>query len=80
MMNYFLLNKYQPVEESILYSSKVLYELLQSRKHIDELFDEYSSNHKIPLSVNLERTLYLSLTFLFSIGKIKYDNNLIMRV
>lgn len=78
-MDYFLVSKHQTVEENILYSSKVLYQLLEKEKHIDELFLEYGTNRGIVLNLNVERVLYLALTFLFSIELIVINQNMIKR-
>lgn len=78
-MDYFKIGKYQLVEENVLYTARILYDILEQKKHIDELFEEYSEYNNIQLSINVEKTLFLSLTFLFSLGKIKVENNLIVR-
>ena len=78
-MDYFKIGKYQLVEENVLYTARILYDILEQKKHIDELFEEYSEYNNIQLSLNVEKTLFLSLTFLFSLGKIKVENNLIVR-
>lgn len=79
-VDYFLMSKHQPLDENVLFSSKLLYELLQEKKHVDELFFEYAKARKIVLSLNVEKALYLALTFLYSVGKIRYKNNFITRV
>lgn len=78
-MNFFLMNKYQTVEENVLVTSKILYELLDKQKHIDQLFLEFSKKRNIILNLNIERVLYISLTFLFSFDLITLNNNLVMR-
>ncbi|OMF39021.1 hypothetical protein BK136_28055 [Paenibacillus amylolyticus] len=78
-MNFFLMNKYQIVEENVLVTSKILYELLDKQKHIDQLFLEFSDKRNIILNQNIERVLYLSLTFLYSFDLILLNNNLVMR-
>ena len=78
-MDYFKIGKYQLVEENVLYTARILYDILEQKKHIDELFEEYSEYNNIQLSLNVEKTLFLSLIFLFSLGKIKVENNLIVR-
>lgn len=78
-MNFFLMNKYQTVEENVLVTSKLLYELLDKEKHIDQLFLEFAQNRNILLNLNIERVLYLSLTFLYSFDLIILKNNLVMR-
>ncbi|MDF2882772.1 MAG: YydC [Clostridiaceae bacterium] len=78
-MNYFNITKYQTVEENIPYSSMVLYKLLSEKMSIDELFKKYALENNIVLNLNLERILLLCVTFLYSIQKIKLNNNLIER-
>lgn len=78
-MDYFLVSKHQTVEENILFSSKMLYDLLDKEKHIDELFLEYADIRKIVLNLNVERILYLALAFLFSVGAILINQNMIKR-
>jgi hypothetical protein len=73
------MNKYQTVEENVLVTSKILYELLDKQKHIDQLFLEFAQNRNIILNLNIERVLYLSLTFLYSFDLIILNNNLVMR-
>lgn len=73
------MNKYQIVEENVLVTSKILYELLDKQKHIDQLFLEFSEKRNIILNQNIERVLYLSLTFLYSFDLILMNNNLVMR-
>lgn len=80
-MNYFLLSKYRSVEENVLFTAKVLYELLDTKsKHIDELFLEFSDKQGITINLNVERILYLALTFLFSLGKITINENMIEKL
>ncbi|MEX3746523.1 ABC-three component system middle component 6 [Lysinibacillus xylanilyticus] len=81
-MRYFQINKYQTIEEHILFDAKILYSLLDEKKakHLDQIFNEFSEVRQIDLSVNIERVLFLALTFLFSIGKISYQNNMIKKV
>jgi hypothetical protein len=79
-MDFFELNKYQSIEENILYTSKLLYELLKSKKHVDVLFTEFAYNQKLILNINIERILYLALTLLYSLGIISIKNNMVMRV
>jgi hypothetical protein len=78
-MNFFLLSKHQTIEENVLVSSKILYELLNKKKHIDQLFLEFAKKQNIVLNLNIERVLYLSLTFLYSLDLISLQNNLVMR-
>ncbi|MGQ9335728.1 ABC-three component system middle component 6 [Bacillus paralicheniformis] len=76
------MHKYQSLEENLLYDAKVLYSLLDDnkQKHIDELFSEFAQRQGIELNVNIERVLFLSLSFLYSTGLITSDNNMIKRV
>lgn len=78
-MNFFLMSKYQTVEENVLVTSKILYELLDRQKHIDQLFLEFAKKRNIHLNLNIERILYLSLTLLFSFGLIDLKNNLVIK-
>jgi len=78
-MNFFLMSKYQTVEENVLVTSKILYELLDKQKHIDQLFLEFARTRNIQLNLNIERILYLSLTLLFSFGLINLKNNLVIK-
>lgn len=80
-MNYFLLTKYRSVEENILFTAKILYELLgDEKRHVDQLYLDFASKQNITINLNIERILYLSLTFLFSLGKITFNENMIERV
>lgn len=78
-MDYFKINKYQLVEENIPYTAKVLYELLDKKKHVDQLFEDFSKTNNIQLSINVEKVLFLSLTFLFALGKVKVEKDLLVR-
>jgi len=78
-MNYFLVSKHQTVEENVLVTSKILFELMDKQKHIDQLFLEFSMKRNIQLNLNIERILYLSLTLLYSFDLIDLKNNLVMR-
>ncbi|GAB6629240.1 ABC-three component system middle component 6 [Bacillus cereus group sp. Bce033] len=80
-MKYFLLNKQSTVEENVLFTAKILYEEIgNSKLHIDELFLKFVKKQEITLNLNIERILYLALTFLFTIGKIKFNDNMIERI
>lgn len=79
-MDCFLIGKYQSLDENILYTAKTLYELINKKMHIDELFYEYAQYRKITLSLNVEKTLYVSLCFLYSVDKIILKNNIISKV
>ncbi|MED3821326.1 MULTISPECIES: ABC-three component system middle component 6 [Priestia] len=78
-MNFFTLNKHQSVEENVIVTSKIIYELLESEKHIDELFLEFAQMQEITLNLNIERILYLSLTFLYAFDLITVRNNMVKR-
>lgn len=78
-MDYFKIGKHQVVEENLLYTTKILYELLETEQHIDELFLLYAKRQNVLLNLNIERILYLALTFLFSFEKILVDGNMIKR-
>lgn len=81
-MNFFTMHKYQSLEENLLYDAKVLYSLLDDYKpkHLDEVFSEFAETQGIVLNVNIERVLFLSLSFLYSMGLITSDSNMIKRV
>ncbi|AVI40116.1 MULTISPECIES: ABC-three component system middle component 6 [Bacillus] len=81
-MNFFTMHKYQSLEENLLYDAKVLYFLLDDNKskHLDKLFNEFSQKQGIELNINIERVLFLSLAFLYSMGLITSDSNMIKRV
>jgi hypothetical protein len=78
-MNFFLLNKHQSIEENVIFTSKILYELLNNEKHIDELFQQFANEQQITLNLNVERILYLSLVLLYSFDLIVIKNNLVKR-
>ncbi len=86
MIDCFKVNKYQSIDEHILYISMNIYRILEKPHHIDEVFEKYSKENKkyskenkIELSINLERLLYLALTFLFSLDIIDTSENMIRR-
>lgn len=78
-MDYFLLTKHQSINENIGFSSMVLYNLLETEKHVDVLLQEYYVLRNTDDNVNLERTLLMSLAFLYSLGKVTVNNNMVMR-
>lgn len=80
MIDFFSINKYQSVNENILYISMNLYKLVNRPQSIDSLFEKYSKINNVELSLNLERLLFLALTFLFSVELIDMDDNLIRRI
>ncbi|QSF42317.1 hypothetical protein ICR96_30255 (plasmid) [Priestia megaterium] len=72
------MSKYLSVEENVLFTAKVLFELIgNKRKHIDQLFLEFAQKQGITINLNIERILYLSLTFLYSLGKVTFNKNMI---
>ncbi|MBN1039967.1 hypothetical protein DVW12_14770 [Clostridium botulinum] len=79
-MDFFKFSKYHSINENIPYTAMKLYNLLDTPKHIDVLFNNYIEETNLSLSLNLERLLYLALMFLFSIGMVKNDGCLIRRV
>ncbi|EHK2427152.1 hypothetical protein PTM93_03155 [Clostridium perfringens] len=80
MIDCFSINKYQSINENILYISMNLYKLINRPQNIDSLFEKYSKANNVELSLNLERLLFLALTFLFSIELIDMSDNLIRRI
>ncbi len=79
-MDYFLTNKYQPLDENVLFASKIILELVNDKKHLDELFADYAKTRNIALSLNMERILYLAISFLYALGRIRLNNNIVMRI
>lgn len=79
MADSFRVNKYQCIEENVLYDAMVLYKLLDRPKHIDILFSEFIEKREIELSINIERLLYLAMTLLFATGQIEQIGYLIKR-
>lgn len=80
LIDCFKVNKYQSIDEHILYIAMKVSNLIDKPQHIDVIFDKYSKESGIELSLNLERLLYLALTFLFSIGMVEIDGNMIRRI
>lgn len=81
-MDFFKMDKYQSIEENLLYDAKVLYKLLKKGKsmHIDELFDLFIEEQGVTLSLNIERILYLALTFLYAHNLIAFNTNMVKRL
>ncbi|MGK9430215.1 hypothetical protein ACSSTO_09765 [Bacillus atrophaeus] len=79
-MDFFLMSKHSNVHENVLSNAKILFELIEEQKHIDELFNDYIIREKTFLNLNIERILYLSLVFLFSMELIVVENNLVKKV
>lgn len=80
LIDCFKVNKYQSIDEHILYISMNIYKILNKPQHIDVIFDTYSKENNIELSINLERLLYLALTFLFSLGVVEVSENMVRRL
>ena len=80
LIDCFKVNKYQSIDEHIPYIAMKIYNIIDKPQHIDVIFDKYSRESSIALSLNLERLLYLALTFLFSIGMVDIDGNMIRRI
>ncbi|MDU4414949.1 hypothetical protein GKD08_09090 [Paeniclostridium sordellii] len=78
-MNYFKLTKHQVIDENIAYTAMYLYKLIDREMHLDELFQKYVNSKGTQLSSAIEKTLLLSLTFLFGLGKINIIESMIVR-
>lgn len=78
-MDYFKLTKHQVIDENIVYTAMYLYKLIDREIYIDELFKKYVDSKETQLSSAIEKTLLLSLTFLFGLGKINIIENMIVR-
>lgn len=79
-MNFFLMSKHSTVHENVLLNAKILFELIGDKKHIDELFNDYVVRENVLLNLNIERILYLSLVFLYSMELIVIENNMVKKV
>ena len=66
-MDYFKVNKYSSVEENILYISSNIIELYEKRFCPE-------------ISVNIETCIYLSMLFLYGIGKVEMNDKKIKLV
>ncbi|HBF6521666.1 TPA: hypothetical protein KRL75_004049 [Clostridioides difficile] len=78
-MNYFKLTKHQVIDENIAYTAMYLYKLIDREMYLDELFQKYVNSKGTQLSSAIEKTLLLSLTFLFGLGKINIIESMIVR-
>lgn len=78
-MDYFKLSKHQVVEENIVYTAMQVYTMMDKSIYIDELFQRYAKDNAVQLSIGVEKTLFLALTFLFGLGKIQVINNMLER-
>ncbi|WP_235776438.1 hypothetical protein [Robertmurraya massiliosenegalensis] len=74
------MSKHSTVHENVLLNAKILFELIEEQKHIDELFNDYVKKENILLNLNVERILYLSLVFLYSVELIVVENNMVKKV
>ncbi|WP_229192408.1 ABC-three component system middle component 6 [Bacillus cereus] len=74
------MTKHRTPEENVLYNAKILYECLEKAMHVDELFMEYYKRQSKELNNNMEYLLFLSLTLLYSMGKVTVTNSVIKRV
>ncbi|MCQ2016029.1 hypothetical protein [Clostridium butyricum] len=78
-MDYFKLTKHQLIDENIAYTAMCLYKLIDREMYLDELFQKYVNSKDTKLSSAIEKTLLLSLAFLFGLGKIDIIENIIVR-
>ncbi|MGG3586026.1 hypothetical protein ABEU81_26400 [Priestia megaterium] len=74
------MSKHSTVHENVLLNAKILFELIGDKKHIDELFNDYVVRENVLLNLNIERILYLSLVFLYSMELIVIENNMVKKV
>ncbi|GEM_PF-1338884 len=73
-MDYFRVNKYSSIDENILYISSNIIEILKSgEKSFGKTMDAYQKKYGFDMSVNMELNIYLSMLFLYEIGKINFD-------
>lgn len=80
-MDYFKVNKYSAVEENILYISNNIIELLKgNEKEFGKLIELYEERFCPEISVNVETNIYLSMLFLYGIGKIEINDKKIKLV
>ncbi|MGN2338371.1 hypothetical protein ACTFIN_09650 [Clostridium cagae] len=79
-MDYFKGNKYQSIHENIPYIASKVYNILFKAKKFENILDDYINIHKMSKSINIERNVKMAITFLYSIGKVDYDGNIIKRV
>lgn len=73
------MEKYNSIDENVLYVSSILFDIIKDNKkiHLDKVFEKYSNIRNIDLSVNTERIIFLSLTFLFSLDIIEQKSNIL---
>lgn len=79
LIDCFKMNKYQSIDENIPYIGMKIYNMLDKPEHIDVLFEKYSKENNIDLSINLERLLYLAITFLYALEIIEADDKFVRR-
>jgi len=80
-MDYFILSKNVSVEENVLFTAQSIYLILGNKpKHIDQLFIDYATKQNLKINLNIERILYLALTFLFALGKLEVKENMIVKL
>lgn len=80
-MDYFKVNKYSSVEENILYISSNIIELLKgSEKEFGKLVELYEKRFCPEISINIETCIYLSMLFLYGIGKVEMNDKKIKLV
>lgn len=79
-MDYFRINKYQSIHENIPYIASQVYSILLKPKRFSNILDEYTNTHKISKGINIEKNIKMAIIFLYSIGKVEYDGDIIKRV
>ncbi|KZL91703.1 hypothetical protein [Clostridium magnum] len=79
-MDYFKMNKYQSIHENVPYIACEIYKILFKPKVLDELIDEYYKLNKLKKNSNIENNIKLAIIFLYSVGKVDYNGNIIRRV
>ncbi|GAA0061914.1 hypothetical protein [Clostridium sp. CTA-1] len=79
-MDYFKGNKYQSIHENVPYIASEIFNILFKPKTLDKIISEYVSVHKINKNSNIEKNIKLALIFLYSVGKVDYNNIIITRV
>lgn len=78
-MNYFEFKKHQLLDDNVLFVSEKVYGLLTDEKHIDVILEKYCELRDIKLNPNLEKTIFRSLSFLYSIELIEMKGAYIRR-
>lgn len=73
-MDYFKINKYSLIDENIIFiSSNIMGILSDGAKSFGKIMNEYQKKYALDMSLNLEMNIYLSMLFLYEIGKINFD-------